>query len=65
VADGPNLTQLLEAQASYRVKALLNEPSNDTTEPAARDWLKRWGASGIQPKPPSCNCATGHCHICN
>ena len=65
MADGPDLTKLLEAQSSYKVKALLNEPSADTTDPTARDWLQRWGPSGISPKPPTCGCATGHCRICN
>lgn len=59
------MTQLIEAQSSYLVKALLNEPSQDTTDPTARDWLSRWGASGIQPKPPACECSKGRCRICN
>jgi len=65
VADGPDLTELIEAQSSYRVKALLNEQRTDTTDPTARDWLSRWGPSGISPKPPSCSCARGHCQVCN
>jgi hypothetical protein len=65
VADGPDLTEILEAQSSFRVKALLNERPTDTTDPVARDWLSRWGASGLQPKPPTCACGTGRCRICN
>jgi hypothetical protein len=65
MADGPDLTEILEAQSSYRVKALLNEPSTDTTDPTARDWLSRWGPSGIQPKPLGCECASRGCRICN
>lgn len=63
--DGPDLTEILEAQSSYLVSALLSEPAADSTEPTAREWLSRWGASGIQPKPPACACSTGHCRICN
>ena len=65
MADGSDLTKLLDAQSSYKVKALLNEPSTDTTDPTARHWLMRWGPSGISPKPPSCTCAAGQCRICN
>jgi hypothetical protein len=65
VADGPDLTELIQAQSSYLVKALLNGSRGDTTDATARDWLSRWGASGIQPKPPACTCAEGRCRICN
>jgi len=65
MADGPDLGKLIEAQSSYHVSALLNEPATDTTEPTGRDWLSRWGASGLRPKPPRCECGTGHCRICN
>jgi len=65
VADGPDLTELIEAQSSFRVKALLNEQPKDTTDSTARDWLSRWGPSGISPKPPRCECGTGRCRICN
>ncbi|HEY7631780.1 MAG TPA: hypothetical protein VH817_13810 [Thermoleophilaceae bacterium] len=65
MGDGPDLTTILEAQSSFRVKALLNEHRTDTTDSTAREWLSRWGASGIQPKPPACECSTGRCRICN
>ena len=39
MADGPNLTEILEAQQSYRVTALLSEPSGDTTVLAVRPYL--------------------------
>jgi hypothetical protein len=65
MADGPELTEILEAQASHHVAALLAKPSTDTTDPTAREWLSRWGASGLQPKPQACACATGRCRICN
>jgi hypothetical protein len=63
--DGPDLDELIEAQSSYHVAALLTEPATDTTDPVARDWLSRWGASGMQPKAPTCQCRAGHCRICN
>jgi hypothetical protein len=63
--DGPDLFDILEAQSSYQVTALLTELVTDSTEPTAREWLSQWGASGIQPKPPACTCTTGHCRICN
>jgi len=65
MADGPDLSEILEAQASYQVTALLSERTTDSTNPTAREWLSRWGASGIQPKPTACTCTTGHCRICN
>ncbi|HEY1594391.1 MAG TPA: hypothetical protein VGF74_03260 [Thermoleophilaceae bacterium] len=63
--DGPDLADLIEARDSHAVAGLLNEPTTDTTDPTAREWLRRWGASGLQPKPPTCACGTGHCRICN
>jgi hypothetical protein len=63
--DGPDLLEILEAQSSYHVTALLDERTTDTTEPMARDWLSRWGPSGIQPRPLACSCKTGTCRICN
>jgi hypothetical protein len=65
MADGPDLSELLEFQASYHVAALLSAQPTDTTDPTARDWLSRWGTSGIQPKPQTCACSTGRCRICN
>lgn len=63
--DGPSIAQIIDARTSYPVAALINEPSTDSTDSTARDWLRRWGASGIQPKPPTCACVTGRCRICN
>jgi hypothetical protein len=63
--DGPDLAEIIDAQGSNAVAGLLSEPTTDTTDPTAREWLKRWGASGLSPKPASCSCATGHCRICN
>jgi len=63
--DGPDLAELLQARLSHAVAGLLSEPTRDTTEPTAREWLRKWGASGFRPKPPSCTCRTGRCRICN
>jgi hypothetical protein len=63
--DGPDLAELIEARASIIVASLLKQPPTDTTDATAREWLRKWGASGIQPKPAHCACATGHCRICN
>jgi hypothetical protein len=42
---------------------------NDRTEPAARGWLSRWrpvAAAAAAPVPlPACECASGHCRVCN
>jgi hypothetical protein len=63
--EGPDLAEILDAQQSYRVASLLSGSSPDSTDPTARDWLRRWGTSGLQPKPLKCACATGRCRICN
>jgi len=63
--DGPDLAEILDAQGSHAVAGLITEPAIDTTDATAREWLRKWGTSGLRPKPPSCSCATGHCRICN
>jgi hypothetical protein len=63
--DGTRLAELLDARKSPHVAALLNEQPNDTTQPAALTWLKRWGPEGLMPKPRACSCTSGHCQICN
>lgn len=37
----------------------------DGTQPAARGWVKRWGADGPQLQAPGCQCAVRACLICN
>jgi hypothetical protein len=38
----------------------------DRTEPAAIEWVRRWGA-GVQriPEPDACACREGRCRVCN
>lgn len=37
----------------------------DRTEPAALEWLRRWGPRGAQPLPLACSCSAGRCDVCN
>ena len=37
----------------------------DRTEPAAREWVRRWGPRGLPPVPLACSCRDGRCGVCN
>jgi hypothetical protein len=38
----------------------------DRTDPAAIEWVRRWGAgAGRVPEPAVCGCAAGLCRVCN
>jgi hypothetical protein len=37
----------------------------DRSEPAALEWVRRWGPRGQVPLPPGCSCARGPCPVCN
>jgi hypothetical protein len=37
----------------------------DRSEPAALEWVRRWGPSRITADMPDCSCTHGHCAICN
>jgi hypothetical protein len=37
----------------------------DHTEPAAREWVRRWGPGGIPPIRLTCSCPSGRCAVCN
>jgi hypothetical protein len=37
----------------------------DRTEPAALEWLRRWGPRAAQPLPLACECRAGRCELCN
>ena len=38
---------------------------HDRTEPAAREWLRRWTPRKLPLQPPACSCAVGRCTACN
>ena len=39
--------------------------ASDATQPAARDWVRRWGPSRMSAQPPECGCSAGNCGWCN
>jgi hypothetical protein len=39
--------------------------SADRTEPAALEWLRRWGPARMASGELSCSCPSGRCAVCN
>jgi hypothetical protein len=39
--------------------------SADRIEPAALEWVRRWGPARLAPDALSCSCAVGRCALCN
>jgi len=39
--------------------------SADRSEPAARQWLRRWRPARAAAAVPVCSCTTGRCVVCN
>ena len=39
--------------------------AGDRTEPAAREWLRRWAPKSLPLHPPVCTCPAGRCGACN
>jgi hypothetical protein len=39
--------------------------SDDRSEPAALDWVRRWRPASAGAALPVCSCAAGNCGICN
>ena len=37
----------------------------DRSEPAALEWVRRWGPSRLTADMPDCSCTHGRCAICN
>jgi len=37
----------------------------DRSEPAALEWVRRWGPRRAGPVLPVCSCAVGRCRLCN
>ena len=37
----------------------------DRTEPAACEWVRRWGPGGLPPLRLMCSCRGGRCAVCN
>ena len=38
---------------------------SDRSNPAARDWVRRWGPKRPVHVLPGCSCARGACGLCN
>jgi hypothetical protein len=39
--------------------------AGDRTQPAAREWLRRWAPKQLPLRPPVCSCPAGRCSACN
>ena len=39
--------------------------SEDRTDPAVREWVRRWGPGGLPPLRFTCSCPGGRCAVCN
>jgi hypothetical protein len=37
----------------------------DRTEPAAREWVRRWRQGVLPPLRSTCSCPAGRCAVCN
>jgi hypothetical protein len=61
------IRQHLHAIAAQRdLGRLLGAASGDDhTQPAAREWVRRWGPARLGATLPGCSCAAGRCTVCN
>lgn len=57
----------LQAIAARRHDAHLLRAARplDRTEPAALEWVRRWGPAPHGAALPECSCAAGRCVTCN
>lgn len=39
--------------------------ADDRSEPAAREWVRRWRPGRIGVATPTCSCREGRCAVCN
>ena len=39
--------------------------SADRSEPAALEWVRRWGPGRLTASPLDCSCEQGRCAVCN
>jgi hypothetical protein len=56
--EGERLTRMLERSAWPGGHA-------DRTEPAALEWVRRWGPGRLTGELLDCSCAAGRCLVCN
>ena len=59
-----------DAQTSFIMAALVRSAwpggIGDRLEPAALEWVRRWGPSTIAPEYfEDCSCLEGRCAVCN
>lgn len=40
-------------------------PASDSTQPAAREWVRRWRPACVAAPAAECGCAAGACDWCN
>ena len=61
------LSDHLQAIAARRHDAHLMRAAGatDRSEPAALDWVRRWGPAPLGTALPDCSCAAGRCTVCN
>jgi hypothetical protein len=49
----------------FAAKLLRATGADDRTQPAARQWLRRWAPTQDGAVIPTCSCHVGVCSICN
>ena len=47
------------------IERLMPGGSADRTEPAALEWVRRWGPGRLTASPLDCSCEQGRCAVCN
>ena len=61
-----SLIRLAHAPGDAHRSALVARGARaDHAQPAAREWVRRWGPTRVVMAPPACACATGRCAVCN
>lgn len=50
---------------TYEQRVLRAAAAADRSEPAAREWVRRWRPQPASVALPECSCAQGRCATCN
>jgi hypothetical protein len=69
----PAIVESIEARSareSERLSARLRNHCwpgghGDRSDPAALEWVRRWGPSRLTAEPLPCSCVRGRCAVCN
>ena len=53
------------AARTHEERVLRGAAAADRSEPAAREWVRRWRPQPAAVALPACSCALGRCASCN